>query len=359
MYRPTIATISLNNIVHNYNEMKKKAYSKKVMAVIKSNAYGHGIVEVAKRLEEEKADMFAVSSLDEAMVLRNNGIQTRVMVIGWTPSEFANVASENDVELTAFQTDWIKSVGKLENPLKIHLKVGTGMNRLGIKTEEEFQGFANEFNKRNDIKLQGIFTHFATADESDSSYVQFQQIWWEQLTKNLPQNVDVHIANSAYGWKYPNGNYDMVRLGISLYGYAPSDSMMLPNLKPALSLTSVVSHIKKIKKGERVGYGATYEAKEDEWIATIPIGYGDGILRRYAEKGEVLINGKRRKIVGRICMDQLMVRVSEDVSLGDEVVFIGEQGNEKITADEIAKKSGTINYEILCNLSERITRKYI
>lgn len=207
--------------------------------------------------------------------------------------------------------------------------------------------------------LKGIASHFATADEAESPYIHFQQIWLDQIVTEKEEHVLHHFANSAYGWKFGNVQGDMVRMGISLYGYAPSSSMFLPKLKPAFTLKSAVSYCKQVEKGERIGYGATYEADEQEWIATIPIGYADGILRRYGEQGEVLIGGKRCKIVGRICMDQLMVKCEEFVETGAEVVLLGTQGEETITLEEMAEKCHTIHYEILCNMMPRIERVYV
>ena len=359
MYRPTKAYINLQAIQNNYRTMKEYIHPKKVAAIIKANAYGHGIEEVAKALVE--ADMFGVATIDEALFLREKGIENRILVIGWTPKEAFTVAAEKNIEIIVYD-DSIVTDYKGEIPLGVHIKVDTGMNRLGVKTKEEYQSLRKKIEESSHLSLQGVSSHFATADEPQSPYIHFQQIWWKQIVgeKKKEENILYHVANSAYGWKFGKIHGDMVRMGISLYGYTPSDTMFLPKLEPAFTLKSAVSHCKKIGKGERIGYGATYEATEtEEWIATIPIGYADGILRRYGEKGEVLLGGKRCKIVGRICMDQLMIKCEGFVETGEEVVFIGKQGEESITLEEMADRCHTIHYEILCNMMPRIERVYI
>lgn len=356
MYRPTKAYIDLTAIQQNYQVMKEHVHPRKVAAVIKANAYGHGIEEVAKALQE--VDMFAVATIDEALYLREKEITSRILVIGWTPLEAWETAAEKHVEITVYDKNDIENY-KGMTPIGVHIKVDTGMNRLGVKTKEEYEEIKRVVEESPHTILKGVSSHFATADEEHSPYIHFQQIWLEKIVTEEEDNVLYHFANSAYGWKFGNVHGDMVRMGISLYGYAPSTDMFLPRLQPAFTLKSAVSYCKQVGKGERIGYGATYEASGAEWIATIPIGYADGILRRYGEKGEVLIGGKRCKIVGRICMDQLMVRTEEYIETGTEVVLIGKQGEENITLEEMAEKCNTIHYEILCNMMPRIERVYI
>lgn len=362
-FRPTCAHIDLSRIRQNYRTMKEWT-GKPVGAVVKANAYGHGSVKIANVLEQEGVPYFFVSSLDEAMVLRSGGItETPILVIGWTSPLFANVAAKNRIALTVFQETWLWEVD-IEEPLTIHLKLDTGMNRIGIRTETEWKAFYKAVKSNPYLHIEGAFTHFATADEREEDYYRQQLYRWKKWKEILLTHFEYpllfHVSNSAHGYRYTGDNEDMVRLGISLYGYAPSSDVTIPSfVSPALSLTSVVSHVKPLTRGEKLGYGGSYEVRGDtEWIATIPIGYADGISRSYAKEGYMLIGGKKCPIVGRICMDQLMVRVDDTVKVSDEVVLIGTQGTETITADTIGDATHTISYEVLCALSARVTRRY-
>ncbi|WP_257351828.1 alanine racemase [Pseudalkalibacillus decolorationis] len=367
-YRDTWAEINLDYIKQNYLHIKNHlSKGTKVMGVVKANGYGHGAVQVAKALIDSGIDYLAVAILDEAIALRRAGIDTPILVLGWVGPQYAQLAAENHISLTVFNADWIDSIERtLDRSLNVHLKFDTGMNRLGIIEEKEASIIIKKVQQNPRLKLEGAFTHFATADELDSKLINLQQ---DRFTKFLAMLKEknaypeiIHMSNSAGAIQFPNLGQHYVRAGISLYGLSPSEEIqsILPfNLLQAFSLHSKLSNVKKVKPGATISYGATYQAEEEEWIGTIPVGYADGWLRRYAEKGEVLIEGKRAKIVGRICMDQFMVRLPHYVRTGTMVTLIGYQHEGAITVSEIAGNNGTINYEIPCLISSRVPRRFV
>lgn len=361
-YRPTFAAIDLNAIKMNILNLQLHLKSKvDVIAVVKANAYGHGDLEVSRTVIEAGASMLAVATPDEAIRLREKGIESPLLVLGASPPAFAEVAAKQKIIVTIFSEEWLNSVPKLAIPLRVHIKLDTGMGRVGLQSEGELRSFLQVINTRNDIHIDGVFTHFSTADEEDDTHFQQQVSKFQHfltLFKEKPRLV--HAANSAASLVHGESVFDAVRFGISLYGLAPSFHVknILPfELKPALSLHTELIHVKKMKKSSPVSYGATYRTIEEEWIGTLPIGYADGMLRGLSGQ-EVLIKGKRFPIVGRICMDQCMVRLDEELSIGEKVVLLGRQGNDYIHIDDWAKKLLTINYEIPCVLSERIPRVY-
>lgn len=361
-YRPTFAAIDLNAIKMNILNLKLHLNSNvDVIAVVKANAYGHGDLEVAKTAMEAGASMLAVATPDEAIRLREKGIESPLLVLGASPPSFAEVAASQNISVTIFQQDWLDNVHVLPKPLRVHIKVDTGMGRLGLQTEEELGSFLQAINTRHDIHIDGVFTHFSTADEEDDSHFQQQVSKFERfLTLFTEKPRLVHAANSAASLVRKASVYDAVRFGISLYGLAPSlhvKDISPFKLKPALSLHTELIQVKKMEKSSAISYGATYRTQQEEWIGTLPIGYADGMLRGLSGQ-EVLIRGKRFPIVGRICMDQCMVRLDGEMPIGEKVVLLGRQGNESIHIDEWAEKLLTINYEIPCLLSERIPRVY-
>ncbi|MFD1019325.1 alanine racemase [Thalassobacillus hwangdonensis] len=366
-YRDSWVEVRLDAIEYNINQLKQHiGKDKKIYAVVKADAYGHGDTQVAKAALDAGAAALAVSLLDEAIRLRECGFTCPILVMGWVRPQDASIAAEMDISLTFFQEDWIKEVKNLDlaNPLKLHMKWDTGMGRLGIRSVEEMQVLLKEVQEDERLILEGIFTHFATADDSDAAYYQEQQKrLGEMLTefKALWQDqVNVHTSNSAASLRYPGNEEDFVRFGISMYGLYPSPVVKGERqieLQPAFSLHSRIVHVKKLKEGECVSYGATYCATEDTWIATVPLGYADGWIRRL-QGIDVLVDGKRRPIVGRICMDQFMIELDKEYDVGEQVTLIGRQGDEEITADEVAAYLDTINYEIPCMISERVPRVY-
>ncbi|UQS84033.1 alanine racemase [Bombilactobacillus thymidiniphilus] len=364
IHRPTRAIIDRQAIRNNFlHERQQLTSDKYIFAVVKANAYGHGAVAVAKVLHELQVDGFCVATLDEALELRQNGLQEPILVLGITSVQDVQLAAENDISLTAASLAWLEeAVNNLQQPLKIHLAIDSGMNRLGIRDRLEVIAATEFLLQETNLVAEGIFTHFATADEPDVTYFNSQERKFRELICDVRTTFQyVHCANSATALWHQDVTSNVIRLGISLYGLNPSGTVMkeLPySLHPALSLTSEVSYIKQLPAGQKVGYGATYTTSSDEIIATIPIGYADGWLRRLSGS-KIIIDDELCPIVGRICMDQLMVSVGHMVPVGTPVVLIGTQADLSISATDVANYSKTINYEITCNLSDRIPRTYI
>lgn len=367
-YRDTWAEIDLTAIKHNVSHMKDHiGQNVQLMAVVKANAYGHGDIEVARAALEAGADLLAVAFLDEAISLRNKGIKAPILVLGAVPSEYVKVAVRYNVIMTAYSIQWLREVVKVMNgqmgqPIRFHLKIDSGMNRLGVKIIEQVSEVKELVHDHSFLQLEGVFTHFATADEKDENYFGRQVDTFKTLLQPLhTDKLLIHCANSAAGLRFKDTLFNMVRFGISMYGLSPSEEIKdeLPfQLEEALSLHTKLAHVKPIQKGESVSYGATYTANQDTWIGTIPIGYADGWIRKLAGT-EVLVGGKRRKIAGRVCMDQFMVDLKKDIPAGEPVVLIGTQGEDRISVDEIAKRLETINYEITCSVGYRVPRVYI
>ncbi|WP_223636851.1 alanine racemase [Planococcus sp. 4-30] len=362
-YRPTKAVIDLGAIKKNLTAFQERSKDAEVIAVIKADAYGHGVLEVAKTAIENGVLLLAVATPDEALFLREEGIDTELLVLGATPPNFIPVAQQHNIIVTAVSLDWLSMAATQLAPdlnaLKIHLKVDTGMRRIGIQLDEVDEAFG--FIADHDFDFKGIFTHFATADEEDSSLFSRQVGAMNSVIDKLDDpSVMVHVSNSAAAIMHPELSCDAVRVGISLYGIAPSPYVgkeMPFELHPALSLETEIIHVKKVKAGEGLSYGATYHAEQDEWIATLPIGYADGMLRGLQGQ-EVLVRGQRVPIVGRICMDQCMIRLSEKLPIGEKVQLIGAQGGQRIYIDEWARRLDTIPYEIPCILTKRVPRVY-
>ncbi|MGD6974880.1 alanine racemase [Bacillus altitudinis] len=367
-YRDTWAEIDLTAIKHNVSHMKDHiGRNVQLMAVVKANAYGHGDIEVTRAALKAGADLLAVAFLDEAISLRNKGIKAPILVLGAVPPEYVKVAVRYNVIMTAYSIQWLREVvklmkGQMGQPIRFHLKIDSGMNRLGLKTIEQVSEVKELVHDHSFLQLEGVFTHFATADEKDENYFGMQVDTFKTLLQPLhTDKLLIHCANSAAGLRFKDTLFNMVRFGISMYGLSPSEEIKdeLPfELEEALSLHTKLAHVKPIQKGESVSYGATYTANQDTWIGTIPIGYADGWIRKLAGT-EVLVGGKRRKIAGRVCMDQFMVDLKKDIPAGEPVVLIGTQGEDKISVDEIAKRLETINYEVTCSVGYRVPRVYI
>lgn len=366
-YRKTWAEIDLTALKENVRNMKRHIGEHvRLMAVVKANAYGHGDAQVAKAALAEGASILAVALLDEALSLRAQGIEEPILVLGAVPPEYASIAAEKRIIVTGYSVGWLKDVlgflNEAEAPLEYHLKIDTGMGRLGCKTEEEIKEMMEMTESSDKLNCTGVFTHFATADEKDTDYFNMQLYRFKELISPLPlDRLMVHSSNSAAGLRFREQLFNAVRFGIGMYGLAPSTEIKdeLPfRLREVFSLHTELTHVKKIKKGESVSYGATYTAQRDEWIGTVPVGYADGWLRRLAGT-EVLIDGKRQKIAGRICMDQFMISLAEEYPVGTKVTLIGKQKDEWISVDEIAQNLQTINYEITCMISSRVPRMFL
>lgn len=357
-YRDTWAEIDLDAITHNVKQIKDLHPTKEIFAVVKANGYGHGDAEVSKVAIEAGVSCLAVSGLDEALRLRNSGIEVPILVLGMTRLKDVPLAAENNISLTAHDEMWIEHLVSLPltTPIKVHLKIDSGMHRLGLMTEEQVQKNFNMLKTAPMVEVEGIFTHMATAD-SDKEYLGHQIETFKRLIANLDLSdvKYVHLENTATLLQKEFDFDHGIRLGLGLYGINP-DKEFIPiefELKPALKLLSNLVQVKKIKKGDKVGYGATYEAQEDEWIGVVPIGYADGWTRSHQGR-HVIVNGYECEIIGRVCMDQMMIRLPKQFPMGTEVTLIGDG----MPVERVAAEVGTISYEILCLISDRVPRVY-
>ncbi|HHY74991.1 MAG TPA: alanine racemase [Bacillus bacterium] len=368
-YRDTWVEVDLNCIYENVQNTKKHLPDGvDIIAVVKANGYGHGALEVARTALKAGASYLAVALLDEALELRRQGIEAPILILGWIRPEDVLLAAQYNITLTVFQLEWLERAVKFlqkGDTVQFHLKVDTGMGRIGVREKREADEIINFISEHPQFKMTGVFTHFATADELDVTYFQMQYSRFlkslDWLKERKVQVNTIHCANSATGLRFPEKVFNAVRLGISMYGLSPSTAIKkeLPfPLKEAFSLRSKLVHVKELSPGERVSYGGTYEIIENEWIGTVPIGYADGWIRKL-KSAFVLVNGERCPIIGRICMDQLMISLPDKVPVGTEVTLIGKQQNEVISIDEIAELVDTINYEIPCIISSRVPRTYI
>lgn len=344
----------------------------RLLAVIKADAYGHGAVEVAKSLLfDGGADYFGVATYGEAEQLRRAGINTPVLILGAVfGDEYAELVKDN-ITLTVFDFDTAKKLSdtakKLGKTAKIHIKIDTGMARIGFLPSEDAVEEIIKISKLDGIEIEGMFSHFAKADEADKmpTRVQFEKFMFikNELLKRGIKIPICHICNSAGIIDFPEYHLDMVRSGIITYGYYPSDFVNKDALKleSAMSFKSRVVHIKTVEAGTSVSYGGTFTAKEKMKIATVSAGYADGYNRLLSNKADVIINGVRCRVLGRVCMDQLMVDAThlKNINLGDEVILFGKSGNNKVTVEETAEIMGTINYEVMCGLSRRVPGVYI
>jgi len=367
-YRNTWAEINLDAIGYNIQQLKKLLPDgHKVMGVVKADGYGHGSVQVAKTALDVGVDFLMVALLEEAVKLRENGITAPILVIGRVPTSHAHVAAKHNITLTVFQAEWLKKIrnAEFEEPLSVHVEFETGMNRTGICTTEDLKTVVDEVNQLDHVQITGAYTHFATADEIESALFDQQRKRYDELLEALrelyPHPLMTHVGNSAAGIQYSDQMLHYTRFGVSIYGLYPShDIRKLENvdLKQAFSLYSELIQVKKIKAGESVSYGATFTAEEDTWIGTVPIGYADG-WRRKLQGFHVLVNGKKMPIVGRICMDVMMIKLDKEYEVGQKVTLIGEDNGAMIEMDDVAKHLDTINYEIPCMLTSRIPRVYV
>lgn len=364
-YRDTWAEVDLDAISENIrsirNILPKDVH---VVAVVKANAYGHGAYQVAQAALQAGANYLAVAFLDEALSLRERGVKEPILVLGASRPRDVGVATLHQITLTAYHYDWFTEAQKYltdNQVLNIHVKVDTGMGRIGIRTSEEVKAIEGLIKQDSRFLLEGIYTHFATADELDDSYLLGQQQRFQDIIGVLDEKPKlIHCSNSAAALRYPFTLWNGVRVGIAMYGLTPSKEIepILPiKLNEAFSLHTRIVHVKKMQKGEGISYGATYKTGGDEWIGTLPIGYADGWIRKLQGQ-EVLVEGKRAPIVGRICMDQCMIKLPYEVKVGTKVTLIGSQSNEKISCNEIADRLETINYEVPCLISNRVPRIY-
>ncbi|MBQ1506832.1 MAG: alanine racemase [Ruminococcus sp.] len=375
--RRTWAEISLDAIARNFSEIRERVKPKtKLCCVIKADGYGHGAVELAHIYEELGADYFAVSNIDEGIEIRDSGCKLPILILGYTPVSEVKKLSDYKISQAVFSLEYARKLSaeceKTDCDCNIHIKIDTGMSRIGFMCQQ----FPRDYYSIEEIKqacalprllLEGLFTHFCVSDEgsegrefTNRQFENFVDVKSELQKSGLDIPI-CHCSNSGAIEDYSETYCDMVRAGIILYGLAPSPKLKGKlNLTPAMTLKTSVAYVKELKKGSDVSYGRTFTAEKDMKIATVPIGYADGFVRANAENGYMLVNGKRADIVGRICMDQTMLDVTdiENVKIGDEVIVFGAGGDGAPTADSLAENTGTINYEVVCLVGKRVPRIY-
>ncbi len=368
---PVWSEINLDNLVYNLNEIKRVTnVNSEVMAVVKADAYGHGAVEISKVLIEEGIKRLAVATLSEAVELRDAGIVEDIFILGYTPrAQFEYLVKYNIVQTiydyeAAYQLSEVaKTLGKTA---KVHIKIDTGMSRLGFKSEEKTVGEILKISKLSNIYLEGIFSHFACADEEDKTFAKAQYDGFMSIIDKLEKSdlfIELkHISNSAAIIDLPAYHLNLVRAGISLYGLYPSQNVSLDNifLKPVMTLKTQISNIKSVREGTGISYGQVFTTEEESIIATIPIGYADGFSRMLTGESLVTVGGQKVDVVGKICMDQCMLNVTDikDLYIDKEVIIFGDGINVN-TAEDIARNLGTISYEVVCMISRRVPRVYI
>lgn len=364
--RPTHVSVDLDQLVRNYKQIKIHCGCD-VMPVIKADAYGHGIVAVAERLEHEGCTYFGVAYLEEALLLREEGIQAAILVMGGILGERIPLYIEHNITLCASSVDKLNAIEETAKRLgkrpKVHLKIDTGMGRIGVQEWSAYKllGIAKQC---SNINLEGIFSHLANADTTDLEHAKLQLQRFEgvlQTAKDMGLNIPmVHVANSGATLQLKQSHKQIVRTGLLLYGVYPDPT--IPKsivVKPVLQWTSKVVYFKVLPPDRPIGYGSKWSSPKQTRIVTVPVGYGDGYHRRMTGRAEVLIRGKRYPVVGSICMDQIMVDIGwDEVFNGEEVVLLGTQGRQSIEVEELAEWAETISYEILTSINLRVTRKY-
>lgn len=373
-YARGYVTVNLDAIVSNMRHMKANlAEQTKVMGVIKTDGYGHGAVPIARQLENlDFVFGYAVATPEEAGLLRGAGIKKPILILGYTFPYCYEKLVEEQIRPAVFRYDALSALGetaaRMGKTIPVHIKVDTGMNRIGIRPDETGLAFVQKALETPGITVEGIFTHFARADETDKTAAKQQLVKFQNFCKEIQEKLGVripiqHCSNSAGIVEMRDASMDMVRAGITLYGLWPSDEVRqdIVELTPALSWYTHISYIKEVEPGNAVSYGGTYTVEKPMRIATIPVGYGDGYPRGLSNKGYVLINGKGAPILGRVCMDQFMVDVTQipEAKEGALVTLIGRDGEEQITMEELGDLSGRFNYELACDIGKRIPRVYL
>jgi alanine racemase len=351
LYRPTWAEINLDHLWHNVLEARKAAPGKEIIPVVKANAYGHGVIPIVSFLHEKGIRIFAVSTLEESLELRNQFKDIDILMMGPILEADLKIASKHHIQITLYDLPIIKAVLNQNLPLTTHLKIDTGMSRYGLVDTEDILKAIHQLSIHPMIDLRGIYTHFATSSEQDALYERQLERFMNllDLIPNKPKMIHISNSSSIFKREQKLDFTTHVRLGISLYGLSLDNPK--PDLKPVMSLKSKVVEIKSLKKGDTVGYGGTYQAFENERIAILPIGYADGFIRRN-KTGSIEIRDKKQKIVGIICMDATFVKVDEDVQVGDIATLFGGI----ITIDDVAKRLNTITYEVITQVSYRVPR---
>ncbi len=363
------AEIDLDAMESNMAQIIEKMKPAKVMAVIKADAYGHGALRTVEELSRMGVYAYGVATAEEALTLRREGVTEPILILGYVFERSFDELIINNIDLTLFDMDTAlllqKHAERLRRTVLAHIKVDTGMGRLGLQPCEESVEIIKQINALPNIKIDGMFTHFACADSEDKSSVNRQiELFSDFVDSVKAQNVDiplVHCCNSAGIIEFDKPLFDMVRCGIIAYGLYPSEEVNKDSikLKPVMSIKSHISYVKKVGAGFTVSYGSTYVSEKETEIATIPVGYADGYPRLLSNKGRVIINGQYAPIIGRVCMDQFMVDVTGmNVSRGDTVILMGSDGANTVSAEEIGEISGRFNYELICDINKRVPRVY-
>ncbi|MGE4283101.1 MAG: alanine racemase [Clostridia bacterium] len=370
--RRTWAEINLDHVAHNIKEIRRiTSKDSLIMAVTKADAYGHGFLEVSKTLLANGADRLAVALLDEARQLRVNGITAPIMILGHTPEQWSHEIIEMDIIQTVFNYPSAQAISQAALAKKkiadIHIKLDTGMTRIGFDCSQDSLDMILNISKLPGINIEGIFTHFASADEKEDQYTRLQYKRFASMCNKLEEcgvHIPVkHVCNSAGIIQFPEMHLDMVRPGIILYGLYPSEEIDKEKvlLKPVMELKSVITHMKEIESGIPVSYGRIFKTSQRTKIATVPVGYADGFSRILSETAMMIVGDSIVPVIGRICMDQCMIDVTDvkNISIDDEVVIFGRKNGMEISIEEIAKKLGTISYEVVCMVGKRVPRVYI
>jgi alanine racemase len=365
----TWAEIDLRAIRHNLKEIRRLLGPEtKLMAVVKADAYGHGAVEVSKAVLDAGADYLSVANFNEGEILRAAGIRAPILLLSESVANLADQIVEQNLTPTVYTPKLAQrlseAAAKSGKIVPVHLKVDTGMGRVGV-VDGDAQELIDYILGLKNLKIEGIFTHFAKADESEIDYTAGQIERFNRVLERLQSKngkILRHAANSAATIQHQDSHYDMVRVGLCLYGlYPPNIDRRIVDLIPALSFKTRIMYLKKISQGESLSYGATFTADQDTYIATLPVGYADGLSRSLSNRGVVLVRGQRYPIVGCVCMDLTLIDLGPqtDAQIGDEAVLIGHQGLGEISADELAALEDTINYEVVCGIGKRVPRVYI
>lgn len=369
--RPAWVEVSLKNIQHNIREIRRLIGTDTLLtAVVKADGYGHGAVKVAKAALASGADRLAVSMLSEALTLRESGIDCPILILGWTPPRAYETLITNDITTAIYSLSEAQELDQVAQHLghkaKVHIKVDTGMSRLGLVPDSAGVEEACAITALPYLFCEGIFSHFSKADEQDKSYAKRQFETFQQFIHNIEVKSGYHfpikhIANSAAIIDLPKTHLDMARAGIIIYGLYPSDDVQKHNihLLPTMTWQAEVSRIQELPVGTLVGYGGTYETNKITKVATIPVGYADGYDRHLSNRGAIAYQGKRLPIIGKVCMDQFMVDATgTDLQVGDVVTLIGRNGEAEVSWEEMAETLGTITYELVCKVASRVPRIY-
>ncbi|WP_286908378.1 alanine racemase [Clostridium sp. UBA1652] len=369
--RPVWAEVDLGRIEHNVKQIKNLCENKKIYGVVKADAYGHGALDIVQVLLKSGVTDLAVALITEALEIIKSGINVPILILGFTPLTFAEDILNNNIEQTVYDLEYAKKLSEIaqekNKTAKIHIAVDTGMGRIGFLPNEKGMEAVRQISKLPNINIEGIFTHFSTADEADKTYSLEQLAKFNKFVDDLENEgikINIkHASNSAGIMDLPEAHFNAVRPGIIMYGYYPSNEVIKErlDLKPALTLKTSVVHVKTLPKDMYISYGRKYKTDKERVIATLPIGYADGYTRALSNKGKVIVNGKLASIVGAVCMDQCMIDVTDvgTVKVGDEVILLGEHGNTRFNADDLAELLDTINYEIICMIGRRVPRVYI